>query len=642
MLVEADGETLRSVVESRHSIEATPSLTTGESQSSTSSILDGSVSERKRTLLEVIREADSPGTPVKISTWPKLAKDDPTKEFDIEEVKRRVASEQIAILEASTEIPSSYMACDLLADPVVGEVTDPKTFICPIPNDQSQYQHWLRPDIRTQYSSEAKSMARRLTAMRLHKKSTAVSKDSALFSKIWNQELLPALMEIADEHHVPGVYTITPRRGLEAGHKIIDVMTEKPIDVKVAALMVAAKDKCLPENLRSTSSFEFCCGTVEYASSTELSDTESVCVPLNTRRYTNPVMGDSVGPEWGGTTTTLGPMLKIAKSVFWLLNWHTFDDDEGVQKQRTEIAELPGLKALHPSPDDFKGQSTGQPVIIGPTVAYSGKMYETSRASRSFSPDMTRNYKTPLKVATDWVLCETTMAEACNKVRLGGEFNVANSFSEIITRIEDPVNESRFVYTTGRSSGYTMGQICTGLSGMRHPNGTTTFNWAIESTGNVSEICFERHGAGLPGDSGAGVVDWITNGLLGQLWGRNKYEKNHHKDCLTFFTAMTDILDDIQERFPGYDRPTLPGAPSTGLDTSSDRRNNLAIIDEHNALAHVGLTANTHIDFVGIGGTFVSNRRSSSRKTTSLCINNKLVTENWTNVKHGQTWPIIF
>jgi hypothetical protein len=64
---------------------------------------------------------------------------------------------------------------------------------------------------------------------------------------------------------------------------------------------------------------------------------------------------------------------------------------------------------------------------------------------------------------------------------------------------------------------------------------------------------------GLPGDSGAAVVDFETDRLIGMIWGRNTYKATSTSSRLVLFTPITAVFDDIEEKL-GLGRPTLPGA----------------------------------------------------------------------------------
>jgi hypothetical protein len=63
---------------------------------------------------------------------------------------------------------------------------------------------------------------------------------------------------------------------------------------------------------------------------------------------------------------------------------------------------------------------------------------------------------------------------------------------------------------------------------------------------------------GIPGDSGAPVIDLKTSRLVGQIWSRSGYDEGSSLPHQTYFTAIEDILDDIYDRLRPSSRPVLP------------------------------------------------------------------------------------
>ncbi|KAI2603292.1 uncharacterized protein GGS25DRAFT_87424 [Hypoxylon fragiforme] len=465
--------------------------------------------------------------------------------------------------------------------------------------------------------------------------------DSRNFVKIWELELLPDLEKILDDNIKRG-YSINVRRGEQAGHRIIEVLASEEVPESVRSLLEQSKDRYLNADggdMGARTTVRTRVGRVEYLADTNHRNEEEEEVeptsprstqssenwepPINTRRYTNPVMGDSVGPPWRDSSATLGPLLQMASKFYRLLNWHTFDDGRGSRCRSCEAPSPPSLDAFHPSLDDSNGQS----VSLGRTVAYSGRMHKTTRVSRSLADAFRAagcHAKEPIRTVTDWVLVETSNAGQPNKVRKTDlpSQERCNSFSREITRTADPrlggsgissSNTPQFVYSTGRSSGHSFGQLCETASRHKLPDGTKTRNWCVESalpcqaTGEawgdeLGALAWSRGGMGVPGDSGAPVVDQMTNRLLGQIWGRDKYAKTTAAGAppIAYFTAMSDIFDDVRERMPGAGVPRLPaGDASSSSSTSSslplisspavpnplpaviaDRRLTLASIDE--------------------------------------------------------------
>ncbi|KAH8590570.1 hypothetical protein B0O99DRAFT_634164 [Bisporella sp. PMI_857] len=121
----------------------------------------------------------------------------------------------------------------------------------------------------------------------------------------------------------------------------------------------------------------------------------------------------------------------------------------------------------------------------------------------------------PQSIVVDWALITSGRANV-NRSRVPvlhrGQFDEKN-----ITQVSGIIPGAS-VYSTGRTSGRQCGKVCMSLITMQ---------------------------------SG-------PNTLIGQLWGRNKCYKNQTGPRKTFFTPMSDILDDIQTKFSRDIRPTLP------------------------------------------------------------------------------------
>jgi hypothetical protein len=81
-------------------------------------------------------------------------------------------------------------------------------------------------------------------------------------------------------------------------------------------------------------------------------------------------------------------------------------------------------------------------------------------------------------------------------------------------------------------------------------NNQPTREWYVEQPSWItnSEESWLEGGIGVPGDSGTPVIDSDDNSLYGQIWGRNKYWGSGPR--VAYFTAMSDIADDIQARCP--------------------------------------------------------------------------------------------
>ncbi|KAI0008273.1 hypothetical protein F4779DRAFT_588041 [Xylariaceae sp. FL0662B] len=446
----------------------------------------------------------------------------------------------------------------------------------PVPDDFKLTDDTRRQELREEIRPDR--MALQLQVLRVQKQTESNPvQDSKQFVKTWELELLPKLEQILDDS-VRGEYSVNVRRGQQPGHRIIDIMTAEVVPDYARKSLWESKDSLLSDDLRSRTSIEIRIGEIEYLADRPVNRTSSQSSedhwhpPINTCRYSNPVMGDSTGPQQGGSGT-IGPLLQIAQKFYRLLNWHIFDD-KGVQRHWDRPIP-PSLSTFHPSLDDAPDLSSP----IGKTVAYSGRMYQTTRISNSISNVIPHARES--NTVTDWVLVETTTPPQVNRVRKITLDERCDSFSDNITVIAEPKSSPtclpQEVYSTGRSSGYTIGQICEVLGEFKIHSGVKARNWSIESTQFPDED-WNLGGMGVPGDSGAAVIDKATNKLLGQIWGRNRYKGDLKYPRVTYFTAVSDIYDDIRERMPGCEQPVLPTDRSIASEVN--RRPTLASISE--------------------------------------------------------------
>ncbi|KAI0475705.1 hypothetical protein GGR56DRAFT_526073 [Xylariaceae sp. FL0804] len=413
-------------------------------------------------------------------------------------------------------------------------------------------------------------MSLQLRIMQLRRESASQdAEDSRKFISIWELDLLPRLENILDKaQEVGGEYSINVRRGGQPGTRIIDVMTKAQVSATTQGRLEASKARHLSGELDTRTSIEIRVGEIKFLSDDPWrgnhgpAQDESGGSPGSSGVNgddNGPVMGDSVGPDHGGSGT-MGPTLQIGDVPYRLLNWHVFDDGHGGNNRDWSERQPPQLDAFHTPKDEPGGHS----ISIGKTVEYSGRMHQTWRHSRTIKEALSGTGKAeakPKKTVTDWVLVQAKDRQKSlqvNKIR--DELLDA----ENITEIADPtVGRLQFVYSTGSASGTSIGQLCEAPGSCRLHGGLKTRNWAIESP-PFDDGTWIRSSMGIEGDSGAPVVDLETHTLLGQIWGRNWYESQYQGrerprvPCITFFAAMSDIYDDIEERMPGHGRPILP------------------------------------------------------------------------------------
>lgn len=460
----------------------------------------------------------------------------------------------------------------------------------------------------------------------------------ARFTECWEQNLLPEIVKILN-NNVQGAYSINVRKGDGPDQRVIDLMTKDNCAKMYSELLEAAKKEHLPEEFRSKTRFDFrsgkrvyCADGSESEASLQTQDS-SPFEPRNPHRFEEPVMGDSAGTNSTNNTATLGPLLEVNRRLYRLVNWHLFDDEVGNPIHTWDKREPPsGLELVHPSPSDLaRYPAGGPPVRIGKVVAYSGSMYKTTRAITSAGAP-SNPAREIWKTTTDWALCETDEGGLPNKVRyiFDGEKETC-CFTPNITQTTSKVTKGDRVYSTGRSSGYTEGEICM-LSYLKNDDGSVRRDWAVSSY--AREDAAWEEGMGIFGDSGAGIMDG-SNRLIGQLWGRNHYDDEPKEPAITYFTRITDILDDIEERWPDgrCSRPKLPGEV---LHTDGTDGTALAITEILNSVSSSEGSTNLLSEEKRLD-VMTEIRRSSARSALMVTSNGNKAKHFW--VQHAATWP---
>ncbi|KAI1419904.1 hypothetical protein F5Y12DRAFT_788678 [Xylaria sp. FL1777] len=433
----------------------------------------------------------------------------------------------------------------------------------PVPDDFQDLKNHPKKELCEKLVFDTQMRALEL-AVRSEQGGKQSRQDTKLFVEIWESRLLPKIEQVLDEN-VEGEYTVNVSRGPEPGERTIVIMTAVLIGNDIKRQLRESKSNMLPSNLDSTTIVMFRQGRVEFLADPETSlsrvssgDSEDSCInPLNTEWSPDPAIGDSVG--WKTESATLGPLLQIDEGFYRLICWHLFDD-KGTNRRWDSAQPPQNLSTYCPSHIDSKDHHQHK---VGDVVAYSGPMYNTSRLSVSINEG---------HVVTDWALVGSDEA-------IGGipQPNIVHCrstsgyiYNVEIKRDEDPASFLRtcekdglppFVYSVGRTSGYTTGQL--GLTHGRHrlSDGRKTKNWTVENVQPHNKKAVDewiRAGMGVPGDSGAGVFGCWKNELLGQVWGRNTYAKNDQEPRFTFFTALADIYADIKEKMPGTSIVRLP------------------------------------------------------------------------------------
>jgi hypothetical protein len=378
----------------------------------------------------------------------------------------------------------------------------------------------------------------------------------------WEWSILPFLVEIVPKFLGRGYAINVTRDPTKHSAQTICLMTQVK-STRIQRILIARHVlDVIPDRFYKNTSFRFCHGTVELAQrGSDKKHPDDVCNAKNPYFYTLPMMGDSIGPSTEECAGTLGPCVKFGDQHFWLANLHVFLKQ---LKNREESAQQ--YIVLHPVLLDKGtcGHKSGKsPVKFGTLCGCSGNNLTTTRPSShpfwQIFPE-----STPHDVVTDWVLIEdighTERLEENDKKRQVPFLNTlripgAGKGDPFITVTKlSPVLPEAKVHTTGRTSGYQYGQICEIPAYLDADASRNTIKptreWYIEQPGWIadSEESWLESGIGVPGDSGAPVIDSDNNSLYGQIWGRNKYWGPGPR--VAYFTAMADISDDIQAKYP--------------------------------------------------------------------------------------------
>ncbi|KAM0281132.1 hypothetical protein ACHAQH_003711 [Verticillium albo-atrum] len=387
--------------------------------------------------------------------------------------------------------------------------------------------------------------------------------ENASFPIVWEHGVLPFLVEFVPSWCGPK-HVISITRGKTQGTRRVCIMTEQPVSRARRITIASHVRDLLPETYKRTISFVFSTGAVErlvWARGLTKEMPDETCLPRNPFYFRDPCMGDSIGIEgtraFNDSTATLGPCLVVGGGTYWLANFHPFID---------AFHHTQDVAIQHPSPVDRERCMVEEhdtlplelSFSLGKLTATSGLDLETTRVSHD--PYWEECDKEPPLIVTDWVLI-SSLSRRANMMRHFPSETMPLLKQDII-KDTSPITPGAVVFSTGRTSGQQRGQICevpAYVSAESNGTGKATREWFVEEPVDEEEPEDDewiRGGIGCPGDSGAGIVDAESSTLLGQLWGRNAYYGPGPR--VAYFTPITDLFDDIQERCAQQSRPQLP------------------------------------------------------------------------------------
>ncbi|KAI2631398.1 hypothetical protein GGS26DRAFT_557577 [Hypomontagnella submonticulosa] len=410
--------------------------------------------------------------------------------------------------------------------------------------------------------------------------------DHSQFAHHWEKTVVPYLVPELLKHASDG-FSVNVVRGTTGDQKVVVIMTASDIDELQQHVFQTGIMEALPRRFWPELVFRFARGVITRSARGD----DPVCPAKNPYWYPEPMMGDSVGVSHQQNGGTLGPMLQIGGQGYWVVNCHILDTTIENKVDPNHI------KLHQPNHDDYDRyrelyeSAFGIPPAInelGGLVALSGAPYKTTRLSlHQFGSE-------EHKVVTDWAIFRAEELKK-NQMRVGRE--EVESLDNICIG-SHPVPGEKII-SSGRTSGFT--EACISLTpaivhpftlgsvpltsqveALRRGNGTgdVTREWAVSYPWEPSQdpsgySDWIESGVGVPGDSGAPIVDPTGQRFYGQVWGRNEYSDSElvsrnegrsigfvHYPRIAYFTSYHDLCDDIQEVTKSQTKPSLPNEES--------------------------------------------------------------------------------
>ncbi|CAI0642229.1 unnamed protein product [Colletotrichum noveboracense] len=390
----------------------------------------------------------------------------------------------------------------------------------------------------------------------------ARAETSKVFNKIWEEKALPCLQETMESNY-EGDYSVTVQFDYVHSQRIIEVMTEIELRDDISEKVEADVLHIFKvEPMVSLSvGFQFVEGTVEPSADTSSSAPamreDGWDGPININARNELMIGDSIGCEGIEAAATLGPKISLNGNPGYIVSRHLFDTPSP-----TETKNSPILRLLHPASIDCRDDR--QPEPIAKLHTDSGPAYMTYRPSRTLRAFTPPTIQDPPHVITDWAVFITlkTNLKMRNCLRYVPQEREVETNSDDIPGLFLEGPQLHTIQCSGRSSGLRYGVICETPAIVKHSStGTRTREWFVENDegypGMIPQGQWNTGGIGMPGDSGAAIIDMDTQRLVGQIWGRNVYGGDPRIKRVAYFTHFVDIFDDIHEKSPDMYYPTI-------------------------------------------------------------------------------------
>ncbi|KAF6830340.1 zinc finger protein 585a [Colletotrichum plurivorum] len=384
-----------------------------------------------------------------------------------------------------------------------------------------------------------------------------------VFNEIWEDQALPHLRSVMKENSLTE-YSIAVEFNYDFNHRIVEVTTPKmfPEGAKSA---VTEKIDVMFKSATLYVEIQFFQG-VDERSSNSAADSDEDCDwddPTNGTDYLGPpssdtpthpgrlLNGDSIDRENGRSAATLGPAIQLDNErIVWLVSGHVFEGVQALNGSDPSLG-LPECYLVHPGNLDRRpGREVKR---VAKLYAHSGPMCRTQRQSRSIAKFATKVRPEQRWVVTDWALCvpEKDEIRLLNHLRYAPRGREFQDCSGLVDAPFPTNPKLRLVRSSGRSSGIRWSVVCETPAEVKHGDQPPTREWYLEIIkGKNSPLSVDQWnsgGPGMPGDSGAVIVDDETRKFIGIIWGRSR-RVDERKPRRAYFTHGCDVFDDIYSR----------------------------------------------------------------------------------------------
>lgn len=421
----------------------------------------------------------------------------------------------------------------------------------------------------------------------------AVAGDLLEFSDIFHSHVVQSLGKNL-RSATSGDFNFSLRQGDKIGKVIIDIHTQQILMPRQQEyIMEEVKSQIKKASIEREKNFEHLPGFSFHFSFTsgDLKPSNSNGVynfpGINVARHEQPRMGDSAGPKRLPIGGSLGPCVSINDQPHYIQCWHTYSNAiqnvEGFPHTELwtgpkNVPEGEELSLIHPSPADLQESdimtAAHQGIELGTVVAYSGRSVNPARSLQGFS-----NVKRG-EATVDWALIRINEQQkrqlktyCFNKCRLvppnREAYNPCKNPSDIFAVGSDMCKaRGRVVYGTGRTSGFEYGIV--GWSPIWWSrNGNESGDWVVDRY-PIQWNSDRQWQMGLAGDSGAGIVDFESHKLMGQIWGFLDKKVGEEQIHCALFTAATDLFDDIESFYGSRPELTYMIKSATSSDKSAE------------------------------------------------------------------------